>query len=98
MKQELTLENLDDDSKQLIEWGVKTFEEIKAEFGGSYGDNVSKVYFTGLARTWKSPMEADVEVERLLAKPDGKKKEKNKDAKKETKKFDLFAEDDDDEI
>lgn len=96
-KEELTLENLDDDSKQLIEWGVKTFDEIKAEFGSSYGDNISKVYFTGLARTWKSPMEADVEVERLLAKPDGKKKEKNKDTKKENKKFDLFAEDDDDD-
>lgn len=97
-KEDVTYESLDEDSKQLIEWGVKTFEEIKAELGGSYGESIDKTFLTGLARSWRAPMAADVDTERLLAKPDGKKKDKKKEAEKKTKKFDLFADDDDDEI
>lgn len=97
-KEEITLENLDDESKQLIEWGVKTFEEIKADMGGgSYGDTISKIYMTGIARGWKGPIASDVEVDRLYAKPDGKKKDKKKADTATKKKFDLF-EDDEDEI
>ena len=98
-KEEITLENLDDESKQLIEWGVKTFEEIKADMGGgSYGDTISKIYMTGIARGWKAPIASDIEVDKLYAKPDGKKKDKKKANANTQKKFDLFADDDEDEI
>lgn len=98
-KEEITLESLDDESKQLIEWGVKTFEEIKADMGGgSYGDTVSKIYMTGIARGWKAPISSDVEVDKLYAKPDGKKKDKKKTETNTKKKFDLFNDEDDDEI
>jgi hypothetical protein len=66
--------------------------------GGSYGDTISKIYMTGIARGWKAPISSDVEVDKLYAKPDGKKKDKKKTEANTKKKFDLFNDEDDDEI
>lgn len=97
-KTEINIEDLSDEQKQMLEWGVKTMDDIRAEMGNAvYGDRVSYIYLDGLSRGYANgPQATEVDMETLQAKPTGERTTKNTTTTKTSaKKFDLFSDEDD---
>lgn len=86
-KTEIMLEQLSDEQKELIEWGLATFEDIKRDMGGEvYGDKVVENRIVDLVKGAKRGSEETVFTTEDL----------NKKPVKEEVVVDLFAGDDDD--
>ena len=69
---EITEEMLSDEQKEAIEDGMITFEELKAELGGSaYGDRVTEIRLTGLMKGYGTSGVQDTmySIEDLKKKP-----------------------------
>lgn len=95
-KVDITIDDLQKDDKDLIEWGLKTFEDIKKEKGDKvYEDRVSCIYIQNIARGYSAPQNPDITLAKLEERPVGKK-DKNGAVKKAPAKpvVDLFADDD----
>jgi hypothetical protein len=93
---EITEDMLSDEQKEAIEDGMITFEELKAELGGSaYGDRVTEVRLTGLMKGYASGVQdTTYGIEDLRKRP---VKEESKE-----EEVDIFGDgedvDDDDDI
>ena len=70
-KTEIKDEDLSETQKLLIEWGLKTKEEIISEMGGTvYGDRVNCIYLDQISRGYTNgPKKTDYTKEDLLATP-----------------------------
>lgn len=92
-KVELNEDDLTDDQKALIAWGMKTKEEIIADMGGSaYGDRVNMIYVEKLSRGYANgPQKTEVTLGDIARVPSGKKGDT---VKVSPKKIDIFADDD----
>ena len=95
-KTEINVDELSDDQKQLIEWGVKTMEDIIADMGGqAYGDKVSVIYVEKLSRGYANgPQKTDITLGQLSEKPTGEKVDGTTTKTASKKQFDLFSDDD----
>ncbi len=84
---EITEDMLSDEQKEAIEDGMITFEELKAELGGTaYGDRVTEVRLTGLMKGYASGVQDTMySIEDLRKRP-------VKDESKE-EETDIFADD-----
>lgn len=85
---EITEDMLSDEQKELLEIGMTTMEEIKAEMGGSViGDRITETRLTGLMKGYSSGVQDTAyTAEHIMRKP-----------VKAEKVVDLFEDDDDDE-
>lgn len=95
-KTEINVDELSDDQKQLIEWGVKTMEDIIADMGGqAYGDKVSVIYVEKLSRGYANgPQKTDITLGQLSEKPTGEKADGTTTKIASKKQLDLFSDDD----
>lgn len=95
-KAEINVDELSDDQKQLIEWGVKTMEDIIADMGGqAYGDKVSVIYVEKLSRGYANgPQKTDITLEQLSEKPTGERADGAAAKTMSKKQLDLFSDDD----
>lgn len=95
-KTEINVDELSDDQKQLIEWGVKTMEDIIADMGGqAYGDKVSVIYVEKLSRGYANgPQKTDITLGQLSEKPTGEKVDGTTTKTASKKQLDLFSDDD----
>ena len=95
-KTEIDVDELSDDQKQLIEWGVKTMEDIIADMGGqAYGDKVSVIYVEKLSRGYANgPQKTDITLGQLSEKPTGEKVDGTTTKTASKKQLDLFSDDD----
>ena len=94
-KVDIKEEDLSEEQKELLEFGLKTKEEIIADMGGqAYGERANLIYVEKLSRGYANgPQKTDVTLEQLEEVPTGEKA--SKDAKPVSKKsLDLFADDD----
>jgi hypothetical protein len=80
---------LSDEQRESIEDGMCTFEDIKAELGGTaFGDRVTEIRLTGLMKGYSSGVQDTMySIEDLKKKP-------IKDAQK-SEDVDIFKDDDD---
>ena len=88
-------EDLTDKQRELLEFGLKTKEEIIADMGGqAYGERANLIYVEKLSRGYANgPQKTDITAEQVEEVPTGEKA----DGKKATisqKKIDLFSDDD----
>ena len=75
-----------------------TFEEIKAELGGTaYGDRVTEIRLTGLMKGYSSGVQDTVYDIATLTKRPIKEESKTED-EDNTESVDIFNDDDDDDI
>lgn len=92
---EITMDMLSDEQREAIEDGMVTFEELKAELGGSaYGDRVTEIRLTGLMKGYASGVQDTMySITDLRKRPikDVPKVEKSED---DTVPFDVDEEDD----
>lgn len=84
---EISEEMLSDEQREMIDMGMVTFEDIRAELGGSvFGDRVSEIRLTGLMKGYSGGVQDTViEQSDLVKKP-----------VKQEEVVDIFADDDDD--
>lgn len=83
---ELTMDMLDEETREDIECGLMDFEEVKRQLGGRVaGDRVSELRFVGLTPSKNTPQDTAYAVEDMHA------------AKADEVKNSLFDDDDDDE-
>lgn len=85
---EISEEMLSDEQREMIDMGMVTMDEIRAELGGSvYGDRVSEIRLTGLMKGYSGGVQDTVfEQSDLVKKPI-----------KQEEPLDLFASDDEDD-
>ena len=92
---EITEDMLSDEQKEAIEDGMITFEEIKAELGGSaYGERVTEIRLTGLMKGYSSGVQDTMYNIDDLKKRPIKADTKNEETKT-TEEVDIFGDDDD---
>ena len=93
---EITEDMLSDEQRESIEDGLCTFEDIKAELGGTaFGERVTEIRLIGLMKGYSSGVQDTVySIEDLRKKPI-KDAPKSEDAE-ETEDVDIFGDEDDD--
>lgn len=85
---EISKDMLSDEQKEMIDMGMVTFEDIRAELGGSvYGDHVTEIRLTGLMKGYSGGIQDTVFVQNDLVKKPIKREEV----------VDIFSDSDDDE-
>lgn len=93
---DITMDMLSDEQKEAIEDGMITFEEIKAELGGTaFGDRVTEIRLTGLMKGYSNGVQDTMySIEDLRKKPikDAPKTEEVE----EIESVDIFDDEDDD--
>lgn len=88
---DITMDMLSDEQREAIEDGMCTFEQIKAELGGTtYGERVTEIRLTGLMKGYSSG------VQDTMYSIDDLRKKPIKDTPKADKVPDIFEDDDDD--
>jgi hypothetical protein len=93
---EITEDMLSDEQRESIEDGLCTFEDIKAELGGTaYGERVTEIRLTGLMKGYSSGVQDTMYSIEDLRKRPVKEESKGEDAKGDTVPFNLDDEDDD---
>ena len=94
---DITMDMLSDEQKEAIEDGMITFEEIKAELGGTaYGERVTEIRLIGLMKGYSSGVQDTMySIDDLRKKPI-KQEPKEDNASVSSEDVDIF--DDDDEI
>jgi hypothetical protein len=94
---EITEDMLTDEQRESIEDGMCTFEDIKAELGGTaFGERVTEIRLTGLMKGYSSGVQDTMySIEDLRKKP-GKEESKADTASVSSEDVNIF--DDDDEI
>jgi hypothetical protein len=94
---DITEDMLSDEQREAIEDGMCTFEDIKAELGGTaFGERVTEIRLTGLMKGYSSGVQDTMySIEDLVKKPI--KEEPKNEVVKDDEKVDIFG-DDDDEI
>jgi hypothetical protein len=90
---EITEDMLSDEQREAIEDGMCTFEDIKAELGGTaFGERVTEIRLTGLMKGYSSGVQDTAyDIDTLRKKP-------IKDAPKNEENVDVFNDDEDDDI
>ena len=95
---EITEDMLSDEQKEAIEDGMVTFEEIKAELGGTaFGERVTEIRLTGLMKGYSSGVQDTMYSIEDLRKRPIKEEVKNEETQNE-EVTDIFADDDSDDI
>lgn len=93
---EITEDMLSDEQREAIEDGMVTFEEIKAEMGGSaYGERKTEIRLTGLMKGYSSGVQDTMYSIDDLKKRPIKEEPKNEESDNE-EVTDIFADEDDD--
>ena len=92
---DITEDMLSDEQREAIEDGMCTFEDIKAELGGTaFGERVTEIRLTGLMKGYSSGVQDTMYTIEDLRKRPIKTEIKNE----ETANVDIFADDDSDDI
>ena len=87
---EISEEMLSDEQREMIDMGMVTFEDIRAELGGSvYGDRVNEIRLTGLMKGYSSGVQDTMYSIEDLRKRPIKEEPKNEEV------TDIFSDDDD---
>ena len=90
---DITMDMLSDEQREAIEDGMCTFEQIKAELGGTaYGERVTEIRLTGLMKGYSSG------VQDTMYSIDDLRKKPLKEEPKVEKVPDIFEDDDDEDI
>ena len=94
-KVDIKMDDLTEEQKELLEFGLKTKEEIIADMGGqAYGERANLIYVEKLSRGYSNgPQKTDITLAQLEEVPTGEKVAKENKAVSQ-KKIDLFADDD----
>lgn len=94
---DITEDMLSDEQREAIEDGMITFEEIKAELGGTaYGERKTEIRLTGLMKGYSNGVQDTMYSIDDLKKRPIKEEPKNED-KENTESVDIFGDDDDDD-
>lgn len=91
----ITYDDLDDDTKENIDFGLTTLEDVIAEMGGNmFGDKIQEIRIEKLGRGSSKGSETTVfTMEDMTKKPF-----KEEETEEDEEKVDLFAEDEDDDL
>ena len=93
---DITEDMLSDEQREAIEDGMVTFEDIKAELGGTaFGERVTEIRLTGLMKGYSSGVQDTMYSIEDLRKRPIKEEPKNEESDNE-EVTDIFADDDDD--
>lgn len=91
---EITEDMLSDEQREAIEDGMVTFEDIKAELGGTaYGERVTEIRLTGLMKGYSSGVQDTMYSIEDLRKRPIKEEPKNEETQA-TEEVDIFGDDD----
>jgi hypothetical protein len=95
---DITEDMLSDEQKEAIEDGMVTFEQIKAEMGGTaFGERVTEIRLTGLMKGYSSGVQDTMYSIEDLRKRPIKDAPKVEEAEK-NENVDIFSDDEDDDI